>query len=656
MAGTDLTVARAAPVADYTGLDQSSIERQLTAYAPGTEYKGTIRLMGFLGDMLAYMIDSHVRELYSATARRPGNMRNIAQPSGYVMPTPESSTVQLEYTLDPNAQYPLAFTVTDQFSNGSTTDEVIFQPLNPVDVPSYPAGGLLLVDCIEGERYANRLLLISNGGANQRAQFPQDTVVQSSVVLAVAGVLWAPVLSWSGQSGTAQVYRLLYDSSGHVFAEFGDGNFGAVPPSGARIVSTFRAGGGERGNLDVGTVTTIVRADPAVLSVTNLGKSSGGENAQSVKAARYAIPAFVSTLRRAVSSADHAKLATTFAGVAKAFADKRGLQGTRRIRLIVAPTGGGAPTHTLRNALAHFFRTSKMVASDVEVTGGFVYKDVQVQFLLYVNKNYKATVVNEAVRRFFVNSAGSGKFDFDQLAPAGVEVNSTDDADLQLLLGLTRIQGFFDKDLKAAGVDRVVIEKFTVRPSARAREQGNAGNGVVADASISVNGLQRRREYYVRMTSASQFNVVERVVGYVSSLTDYSLVDDAKDFSNEGITSFAGYRVAPRRSSTAALAVSSLYGQIIGVTAAGMYGLTAVGEEYYLFNPAGSTGLVNTPFVTADGSVAFTVSTGSTPFLAGDAFSIDVFPPVSDIRLRGDEYPQVTSANLTTRTTGGAKT
>jgi hypothetical protein len=64
---------------------------------------------------------------------------------------------------------------------------------------------------------------------------------------------------------------------------------------------------------------------------------------------------------------------------------------------------------------------------------------------------------------------------------------------------------------------------------------------------------------------------------------------------------------------------------------------------------------VGSEFTSADSNVRFTVTAGASPFIAGDAFTLDVYPAISDIKLKDDEFPNIVDGTLTLRATGGSK-
>lgn len=85
---------------------------------------------------------------------------------------------------------------------------------------------------------------------------------------------------------------------------------GAVPADGAQVrVSSYRSGGGARGNVGPGTLVTPRTTLPMVASVTNAAAASGGVDPETVEEAKVRGPLTLRTGRRAVTSGDYERLA-----------------------------------------------------------------------------------------------------------------------------------------------------------------------------------------------------------------------------------------------------------------------------------------------------------------------------------------------------------
>ncbi len=662
--GNNLSVNRNSPVVDYTSVDFDGSKEDLIAYAQAkfpdrwTDFNSDqfatvmLELMCYLHDLSSYQLNAVLREGYVATVLRRQNLITLGKPYDFAPEPPKASSVDLVATLDPTGSYPFTISPTDhQFSNGNDLDEVFFTPISEQEVVAYSPS--ITISCVEGEHFGNQVIGVSTGLPSQRWQLPQENVLVDSIVVVVGAETWTKAtrnnLVYS--QSTDRHYKVIYDDENRTFVIFGDGSYGQIPANNAQIRATFRVGGGRRGNLGPNTIETIVSANSAILSVTNPERSSGGDEAQSMRSARNAIPATIRTLERAVTPQDHADVALTVSGVAKARSVPGIPSGSRNIDVLIAPNGGGVPSAVLKNTVLNAFRTKKMVTSRIRLKDP-LYRTLRFYVLLHIDPSFRASDVQQQVRRTVINSSGTGIFDFDQLDFAAL---TTDANGLpELLLSQTRLQGHFER-LVNVGLDRAEIYRLDVVPVAREREAGNVGTGTISDGSIILNGKQRRREYFIYLTSATTYSVYERITGFVSELTDTTLTDDTKVFDEEGVFGYSGWKLVPRRGTPVELDVISASDQKITVSG-GLFTLADKGGEYYLYNPFPANMVVGDQFSNSDGSVRFTLTAGGTPFINGDSFTIDVFPMVSDLILRPDEYPLLDEVDFVTRTAGGSRT
>jgi hypothetical protein len=175
--------------------------------------------------------------------------------------------------------------------------------------------------------------ILGNGSAatpNQRFMLKQSPLTyvqaatptgrQSSLEVQVSGVKWTEVPTLYQQPSSAAVFTTTRQSDS-TSVVFGDGVEGATLPTGQNNISAnYRVGSGAAGNIDAGTLTTLVDRPLGVSGVTNPQSATGGQDAQSIDDIRLNAPQTVLTLGRAVSIADYQSYAATFAGIAKAYA------------------------------------------------------------------------------------------------------------------------------------------------------------------------------------------------------------------------------------------------------------------------------------------------------------------------------------------------
>jgi len=175
--------------------------------------------------------------------------------------------------------------------------------------------------------------ILGNGSAatpNQRFGLKQSPLTyvqaatptgrQSSLEVQVNGVKWNEVQTLYQQPASGAVFTTNLQS-GNTSVLFGDGVEGATLPTGQNnIRANYRVGSGSGGNVDAGTVTTLLDRPLGVSGVTNPQSATGGQDPQTVADVRTDAPQSVLTLGRAVSIADYQSYASTFAGISKAYA------------------------------------------------------------------------------------------------------------------------------------------------------------------------------------------------------------------------------------------------------------------------------------------------------------------------------------------------
>jgi predicted phage baseplate assembly protein len=163
----------------------------------------------------------------------------------------------------------------------------------------------------------------------------------------VDGERWSAVDTLAGSGPLDRHYEIEFDDAGFAAVVFGDGVHGAAPPSGRNnIVARYRSGHGTAANVAAQAIRTMPQPAPFLERSSNPVAAGGGAERESVSDARRQAAHRVRTLDRAVSLADHADLALTFSGIAKARADlEREGQGAaaRRVVVITCAAAGGHP-------------------------------------------------------------------------------------------------------------------------------------------------------------------------------------------------------------------------------------------------------------------------------------------------------------------------
>ena len=157
----------------------------------------------------------------------------------------------------------------------------------------------------------------SDGSPNQRFVLKTVPVISGTVVLEVAvdedWKKWQEVENFSGSLRDSQHYTL-NSLTGEM--SFGDMVHGQIPFAGNRnIKAGYRYGGGKRGNVAPGTIETVETSLPDVEKVTNYLAAAGGEDEETLEAAKKRGPQKLKTKHRAVTSDDFEYLAKETPGM-----------------------------------------------------------------------------------------------------------------------------------------------------------------------------------------------------------------------------------------------------------------------------------------------------------------------------------------------------
>lgn len=235
-----------------------------------------------------------------------------------------------------------------------------------------------------------------------------------TVRLLVNDVEWHEVPSLYQVGPGERVFVTEATERGTVDVVLGDGRRGARPPTGqSNLRAIYRKGIGAGGNVPAGALSQPIAPPLGVDGVTNPAAAEGGADPQPADEARSAIPLAVRTLGRAVSIADYADFARSFAGVAKAQASVLNLAGGRTIAVTVAAAGGAPVPQAARDRLAAALRTYGDPTARVVVLGhrtGYFRLALSVK----VDPDYGRDAVLTAVEQALRSAFGFAARDFGQ--------------------------------------------------------------------------------------------------------------------------------------------------------------------------------------------------------------------------------------------------
>jgi len=238
-------------------------------------------------------------------------------------------------------------------------------------------------------------------------QAPTPSGRLSTLQVQVSGVKWTEVPTLYKAGPSQQVFTTLNQSDATTDVFFGDGVEGSRLPTGQNnLQANYRIGSGSAGNVRAGTLTTLVDRPLGVSGVSNPEAATGGQDAQSIDDIRSDAPQTVLTLGRAVSITDYQSYASTFAGIAKAYAIWIPAGPGRGVFLTVAGVDGAAlpqgnPTlenlaTSLKNygnplipiTVQSFLETLFELSADLQYDPAYDQPTVQAQVLKTLSRAY----------------------------------------------------------------------------------------------------------------------------------------------------------------------------------------------------------------------------------------------------------------------------
>jgi predicted phage baseplate assembly protein len=166
----------------------------------------------------------------------------------------------------------------------------------------------------------------SDGSRNQIVRLHSRPVLRESLQLFIqvgdeGPQLWREVADLFGAGPSDNEY-MLNRTTGEI--RFGDGVNGNVPvayvgdPGGNIVAREYRTGGGRRGNVPAGAISTLVTTVPGIAATSNLQAAYSGRDEETLDEAKKRAPGSLRSRDRAVTAEDFEYLAAQAADVKRA--------------------------------------------------------------------------------------------------------------------------------------------------------------------------------------------------------------------------------------------------------------------------------------------------------------------------------------------------
>ncbi|MGB8508489.1 MAG: baseplate J/gp47 family protein [Pyrinomonadaceae bacterium] len=414
---------------DYMARDYNSFRQALVDLIPAKIPEWTdrseadfgialIELFSYMADILSYYQDRVANESFLSTAQERGSIIEHLKLIGYEMAPAAAAAATLSVIVSNNVNALIEVRKGDQFATPSSTarKSVTFEytgdkpllldtSMAVHDSARKPDGSPLkgfkeLPDVIplrEGKSIVNEVVGVSSGLPNQRFRLSQSRLLRNSLQVIVETPVPTPpwrlrknlilgrraftpeelsALEYQERIGSTLAfsrgvepdYAIETDEDEFTEIVFGDGQYGQIPETNARVLASYRVGGGDSGNVAAGQIKNIAKAPQLQLlgaKVVNRAPASGGAERESIAQAIKFAPSVFSSMGRAVTAEDYVAQAKLFPGVSKARADATNWN---VVKLYIAPTGSGEqPSDILKQDLLAYFEDKRMLSTFIQI-------------------------------------------------------------------------------------------------------------------------------------------------------------------------------------------------------------------------------------------------------------------------------------------------
>jgi len=278
------------------------------------------------------------------------------------------------------------------------------------------------VDAIEGKT-VTEAFLNSDGTKFQQRRSASKRLIDNTIEMVInegsGDTVWTAEETFydSGPTDEHFIWKRKWDDT--VLLTLGDGAQGKIPVSGATMNLRGREGGGAYGNVGANVITQVnsqilVGGAPINVTVTNPAAASGGSDRMDLLEAKIRGPEILRTNDRYISKADYIAGAKSVSGVGNANAVRVTAPGVAyNVAVYIVPTGGGAPSSTLKAAVKAELLSKGSIRVVPEVFDpGFAR--IALGGTIHVYSNYIQNIVKAAVEAaladfFAVNNLEFGK-------------------------------------------------------------------------------------------------------------------------------------------------------------------------------------------------------------------------------------------------------
>ena len=242
----------------------------------------------------------------------------------------------------------------------------------PIDITAQGTGNITIdlysffADLYQQETKSEQNIGSSDGFSEfQEFDLPDVDIIQDTLTIVINSETYTRVDTLVFSISTDKVFKQIYNTDGSSKIQFGDGDFGFIPPA-FDILANYAIGGGGESNVQAADrLNVYAGSNSNVVGISNPSTLTGGANAQGDEQAKVLGPLLLKTRDRFITSEDGEALALEFGGISQVKVNGNEF-GVLSAEVVIVPTGGGTTTTQFKDDLDEYL-TDRSVLESIDI-------------------------------------------------------------------------------------------------------------------------------------------------------------------------------------------------------------------------------------------------------------------------------------------------
>lgn len=359
---------------------------EITDHTENNIFVKMIGIWGGIAEMLGYYTDNAAREAFLDSCRLYASGIKHARFFDYRVHARVATSVDLTFTLDVPAASPVSI---PSGTEVQTASGIIF--LTTISNVIAVGQTSVVIGAVQKSRITGLSLGTALGTNGEEIELPTN-LVDNSLLVRVNGLAWNGQDSFAFSLPTDQDFIQSVNEDKIPILRFGDNLNGVTPNTGDSLEIDYYITDGAivAGAGEINTINSIITLPPLTnISVTNLERSSGGADIESLDSLKKRIPLSVRTIQRAVTRSDYIHVTELNAGVVRAGVV---FNCGKTVDIYIIPEGGGIAAAPLIASTQTWIDKRRMLTTTVRI---FPAGEVHVKYAITIQ--VKPAYINSAV-------------------------------------------------------------------------------------------------------------------------------------------------------------------------------------------------------------------------------------------------------------------